>query len=141
MPDPRISRRRLTIEWGDCDPADIVYFPNYFRWFDASTAHHFKAVGLPKPELLRRYDVVGFPMVDTNAQFHAPSRHGDTVEIETRLTEFGRSSFTVRHQLYRDDKLCVEGAEKRVLVKRAADGDGIVPFPVPPEVQALFFVS
>ena len=25
-----VTRRRIDIEWGDCDPADIVYFPNYF---------------------------------------------------------------------------------------------------------------
>ena len=48
-----ISRRDVEISWGDCDPADIVYFPNYFRWFDASTAHHFATAALPKPELIR----------------------------------------------------------------------------------------
>ena len=83
-----ISRRDVEISWGDCDPADIVYFPNYFRWFDASTAHHFATAGLPKPELIRRYNVVGFPMVDTNARFHVPSKHGEIVTIETQITRF-----------------------------------------------------
>ena len=34
------SRHQVTIEWGDCDPAGIVYFPNYFRYFDGSTNAH-----------------------------------------------------------------------------------------------------
>ena len=138
MPDPFTSRRSVVIDWGDCDPADIVFYPNYFRWFDASTAHHFKAAGLAKPELIRRFNVVGFPMVDTSANFHIPSRYGDEVEIVTRITSFGQSSFMVEHQLMRCGKLAVEGFEKRVLVKKKPDGGGITSSPVPQEVKDLF---
>lgn len=133
-----VSRREVEIAWGDCDPANIVYFPNYFAWFDASTAHHFAAAGLPKPELIRRYNVVGFPMVDTRAKFHAPSRHGDVVGIETTIARFGRSSFDVEHRLLRGETLAVEGFEKRVLVQKTEDGDGIRSFDIPKEVIALF---
>lgn len=138
MSDMFVSRRTRVIEWGDCDPADIVYYPNYFRWFDAATADHFKAAGLPKPELIRRYGVVGFPMVDTGARFRIPSRHGDEVVIETCFTRFGRSSFDVEHKLLRDGQIAVEGSEKRVLVKRAEDGSGITACPIPDDVKALF---
>lgn len=141
MSEPLLSRRNVMIEWGDCDPADIVFYPNYFRWFDASTAHHFKSAGLPKPELIRRYGVVGFPMVDTGAKFYAPSRYGDEVQIETCITRFGTSSFDITHRLLRDNKLAVEGYEKRVLVKKKADGSGIASCPVPPEIKELFGVS
>ena len=130
------SQRSLRIEWGDCDPADIVFYPNYFRWFDASTAHHFVAAGLPKPELIRRFGVLGFPMVDTRARFLIPSKHGDEVVIETEITGFGRSSFEVRHGLMRGDKLAVEGFEKRVLVRKTEDG--MASCPVPEEVKLLF---
>ena len=133
-----VSRRDVEISWGDCDPADIVYFPNYFRWFDASTAHHFATAGLPKPELIRRYNVVGFPMVDTSAKFHVPSKHSDVVNITTRITRFGRSSFDLEHRLFRGKTLAVEGFEKRVLVQKKENGDGIRSFAIPKEVIALF---
>jgi len=132
------SRRTVWIEWGHCDPAGIVFYPNYFAWFDASTAHHFQAAGLPKPELVKKYNVVGFPMVDTRATFHIPSKYGDEVTIETTITEFGRSSFNVHHKLLRGDKLAVEGFEKRVLVGKDDSGAGIRSVPVPAEVKALF---
>lgn len=138
MPEPFVSTRKLTVDWGDCDPADIVFYPNYFRWFDAATAHHFKAAGLPKPELIRRYNVVGFPMVDTRAQFLAPTRHGDEVIIKTRITRFGTSSFDVSHTLSHAGNVAVEGTEKRVLVAAGANGDGIRPFPIPIEIKQLF---
>lgn len=132
------SRRNVQIEWGDCDPANIVYYPRYFEWFDASTAHHFAAAGLPKPCLVKRYDVVGFPMVDTRAVFHIPSSYGDEIIIETAIVKFGRSSFDVHHRLLRGDTLAVEGFEKRVLVKKAADQKGIKAFAVPDEIISLF---
>lgn len=137
MPDPFISRRTVKVEWGDCDPARIVFFPNFFRWFDASTDNHFGAAGLPKPELIRRFNVVGFPMVDTSAKFHIPAEHGDDLVIETAITRFGSSSFDVEHKLLRQGKLAVEGFEKRVLVSRTEDG-GITSCPVPEEVKTLF---
>ena len=133
-----ISRRDVEISWGDCDPADIVYFPNYFRWFDASTANHFATAGLPKPELVRRYNVVGFPMVDTGAKFHVPSKYGDVVTIETEIMRFGRSSFDIEHRLLRGETLAVEGFEKRVLAQKKEDGDGIRSIAIPQEVIALF---
>lgn len=132
------SRRKILIEWGDCDPAGIVFYPRYFAWFDASTAHHFAAVGLPKPELLRRFGLVGFPMVDTRAVFHIPSKFGDEIVIETCFTRFGRSSFEVEHRVMRGDKLAIEGFEKRVFVTKSADGDGITSAPIPKEVIAVF---
>ena len=31
------NTRHLRIEWGDCDPAGIVFYPRYFAMFDHST--------------------------------------------------------------------------------------------------------
>lgn len=132
------STRTLTVEWGDCDPARIVFYPNYFRWFDASTGHHFASAGLPKPALIEKYDVVGFPMVDTRATFHIPSKFGDEVKIETQITRFGTSSFDVSHRLLKGDKLAVEGFEKRVLVKR--DGANITSAQISDKIKSIFEV-
>ena len=132
------SRRRVQIEWGDCDPANIVFYPRYFEWFDASTSHHFAIAGLTKTDLINRYGVIGYPMLETRAQFRAPSTVGDEVTIETAITRFGRSSFDVHHRLLRGDDLAVEGFEKRVLAARSSDGKGIKSFPIPDEIKALF---
>lgn len=94
-----ISRKTIEIEWGDCDPARIVYFPRYFAFFDACTTALFKKAGISKPQMLKTYGIVGIPMVDVRASFTAPSRFGDTVVVESEITEWRRSSFCVRHRL------------------------------------------
>jgi 4-hydroxybenzoyl-CoA thioesterase len=110
-----VNRRSVTIEWGDCDPAGIVYYPRYFAIFDASTAHLFAAaLGYDKFEMRKRFGIVGFPMVGTSAKFIAPSRYGETVTIESTITRFGRSSFDVAHKLLRGAQVAIEAAETRV---------------------------
>ncbi|MBU1307836.1 MAG: acyl-CoA thioesterase [Alphaproteobacteria bacterium] len=109
------NTRSVEIEFGDCDPAGIVFYPNYFRMFDASTAHLFEAaLGMKKIVWLNTFDIVGIPMVDTGAKFIKPSRFGDVVRIVTTITELRRSSFMVSHQLFNGDDLAIEAHEIRV---------------------------
>jgi len=44
-----IYRRKLTIEWGQCDPAGIVFNSRFFEIFDASTWQMFEAALGVKP--------------------------------------------------------------------------------------------
>ena len=135
------NTRELAIEWGQCDPAGIVFYPRYFEMFDASTAALFAAaLGMTKREMVARFDAVGFPMVDTRATFRVPCAFGDEVRIESTVSEFRRASFDVRHRLLRDDgALAVEGFETRVWVGRHPDKpDGIKALPIPEDLIARF---
>ena len=31
------TRMHRTVEWGDCDPAGIIFYPTYYRWMDAAS--------------------------------------------------------------------------------------------------------
>jgi 4-hydroxybenzoyl-CoA thioesterase len=135
------NTRHRTVEWGDCDPAGIVFNPRFFEWFDAASAALFsRALGMTKAEMVKRYDIVGIPLVDTRASFRVPCAYGDEVRIESTVAEFRRTSFDVRHRLLRaDGTLSVEGFETRVWVGRAADRPGgIKAQPIPEEVIARF---
>jgi 4-hydroxybenzoyl-CoA thioesterase len=133
-----VNTRTVRIEWGDCDPAGIVYYPRYFEMFDTSTAYLFeRALGMTKRQYQAAYDFIGFPMVDTRARFSFPTRYGDDVVIETTITEFRRSSFDVRHRLLKDGALAVEAFETRVWSARdPSDPDRIKSRPIPDEVIA-----
>src|SRR6185295_1347522 len=97
------------IEWGECDPAGIVFYPRYFAMFDNATTLLFSAaLGMTKYQFLEKYDCAGYPMVDTRARFLAPCRFGDDVVIETAIAEIKRSSFQVTHHLKNNGALAVE---------------------------------
>lgn len=132
------NTRVIQVEWGDCDPAGIVFFPRYFAWFDACTAGLFAAIGLPKPLLLMKYDIVGFPIVNTSAQFKIPSRFGERFQVETFATAFRRSSFDICHRILKDGEVAVEGTETRVWTGVDPENpERLKSKPIPPEIIAL----
>ncbi len=108
------NRRTVRIEWGDCDAAGIVFYPRYFAMFDASTHYLFEAAGWKKADLRSRFEMTGFPMVDTRAKFHFPSSYGDDIVIETRVAALRNSSFDIEHRVWKGENLAIEGFETRV---------------------------
>lgn len=131
------NTRMVRIEWGDCDPAGIIFFPNYFRIFDHSTAMLFEAaLGMTKFEMFKQLEFTGWPLVRTQAKFTKPTRFGDDVTVDSKIT-FGRSSFEVEHKLSLEGELCVECSEKRVWTVRDSDGQ-LKSHPVPEAVLEKF---
>lgn len=131
-----INRRKVRIEWGDCDPAGIVYYPRYFAMFDHSTAMLLEAAtGYTKYQMRGVYDFVGFPMIDTGAKFMIPSKFGDDIVIESTISELGKSSFNISHKVWKGDHLAIEAHEKRVWVGTHPDDPSkIKSKPIPDEV-------
>jgi 4-hydroxybenzoyl-CoA thioesterase len=132
--------RTTRIEWCDCDPAGIIYYPRYFQIFDTCTTVMIeRALGMNKIDFLKVYNFIGYPVLDTRARFHKPTRYGDDVAIETKLTEYGRSSFKVEHRLSKAGTLAAEGFETRVWAARdPEDPEQIKAQSIPEAVLAQF---
>jgi 4-hydroxybenzoyl-CoA thioesterase len=105
----------MTVPWGHCDPAGIVFHPRYFEWFDGAAAEIFAQVtGMTKPAMLAHYGAAGIPVVKTGANFLLPCRFGDAVRVETRVSAFRRSAFDMQHRVLLGGQMAVEGWSTRV---------------------------
>jgi len=133
-------RRQLTIEWGQCDPAGIVFNSRFFEMFDANTWLLFEAaLGVKPQELGSHFGIIGIALVDARADFRKPVKFGAMIEIASRISEFRRSSFDVEHKVTILGDLAVDGAESRVWTARNKDDpDKIGAAPIPAEVIARF---
>jgi 4-hydroxybenzoyl-CoA thioesterase len=133
-------RRELTVEWGQCDPAGIVFNSRFFEMFDRSTWLMFEAaLDVKTHEFTATYDLFGIPLVDARANFLKPAKFGDVIEIASRIAEFRRSSFAVEHRISIGGELAVDGVETRVWAARDKDDpDKIAARAVPAEVIARF---
>ena len=131
-------RRNVRIEWGDCDPAGIVFYPRYFAMFNHSTELAVEAaLGINKQELFGTPDFGGMPAIETRARFLIPTRYCDDVVIDTSITEVRRSSFHLQHRLLKGGALAVEGSEARVWVVRDPERPGrFLPQPIPQHIVA-----
>jgi 4-hydroxybenzoyl-CoA thioesterase len=137
------NKRQLTVEWGHCDPAGIVFNPRFFEYFDWGTWGLLEAaLGVKAHELASTYGIMGIPLVDAGAKFLGPAKFGDVVELTSWVSEFRRSSFDVIHELRVHGALAVEGKETRVwAIRDASDPMKIKSQPIPPEVIARFDVQ
>jgi 4-hydroxybenzoyl-CoA thioesterase len=135
-----VHRRQITIHWGHCDPAGIVFNARYFEFFDECTWLLFEAaLGVKKHELAGAFGIIGIPLVGAGGRFMAPIKFGESVEIASHVSEFRRSSFDVQHRITKEGELAAEGQETRVWAGRDADNPSRMKSkPIPTEVIARF---
>ncbi len=132
-----INRRSLRIAWGQCDPAGIVFYPQFLMLFDAGTGELFAQTGLSASKMRQKYGIIGMPLVEQGARFLLPCRFDEEIVLESSVEDWGRTSFTVRHRVLKADELAVDGFEKRVWAAADPERPGkIKPQPIPAEIIA-----
>jgi YbgC/YbaW family acyl-CoA thioester hydrolase len=132
---PRISRR--TLAWGECDPAGIIFYPNYYRFMDEATWALFASVGYGAERM--RSEHFSLPLVDSRCEFMSSPLFGDEIEIRSQVSKWGRSSFSLAHEfvMAKDGRLLARGTESRVWCRyEAGPGSPLKSVPIPDEVRA-----
>lgn len=127
---------RITVRFGDADPAGLVYYPVIFHYFHAAMEEFFAArTGTSYARLLAD-ERVGFPVVNVRTEFLAPLVYGDEVDVEIAVTRVGRSSVTFEYGARRvsDQMLCA----RSVQVHAAMNLDTRRAVPVPKSLRRAF---
>ncbi len=128
----------VQVQFGDCDPAGIVFFPNFSKWMDASSLNFFVQCGvLPWRELVKTTGIVGTPLLEIHTKFMRPATYGETIQIHTSVEEWREKVFIHRHIVKRGDDLLCEGTETRAFVIRPpGEPDRIKAIPIPADIKA-----
>lgn len=136
---PRTTTHSVTVQFGDCDPGGIVFFPNFSRWMDAASLMYFTECGVPPwRELEKERGIVGTPLLEINTKFHKTVTYGETITIHTQVEAWRRVAFTQLHRVTRGDDLVCEGREVRAFVRRDEhDPLRLRAIPVPEDIKAL----
>ncbi len=131
--------RRIEVGWGDCDPAGIVFYPNFYRWFDACTHALLIARGVSHRSLHARFGIIGCGLIDTGARFTAPARFDDVLEATSRISKLTSRTFTVEHIFRRDEIQICTGYEVRgCFAEDESTSGGIKAIALPAELRAAF---
>lgn len=112
----------IDVSWGDCDPAGIVFYPCYFRWFDAGSHKLMTAAGMDQRIVTRRFEVLGAALVSVQCDFRRPVTHGSRLVHRMGVSSWGERKFVISHTLSLPEGVAVEGAETRVLLARQGEG-------------------
>lgn len=132
----RVFRHPVRVHFGDCDPAGIVFFPNFSRWMDQSSLAFFMACGLPPwRELEKTRGIVGTPVLEISTRFIASATYGEDLVVETSVEEWRTKVFVHRHRVLRDETLLCESREVRAFVGRDPDTGRLKALPVPEDIR------
>jgi 4-hydroxybenzoyl-CoA thioesterase len=93
---------RKMIQFHHCDPAGIVFYPQYFVILSESKEEFLTHIGHPMHRMINQQRR-GWPMVRLETDFKRRSRYGDQVEIDIELFKIGGSSLGVQYTLRGDD--------------------------------------
>ena len=127
----------VRVEFGDCDPARIVWFPNFFRWIDAASRHFFVECGVPPwHDTEKSIGLIGTPLVDTQASFIRTASYGDELQIHVSITEWRSKSFVQSYRVMRGEEEIMRCNEVRIFAA-AKEGGGIRALPIPDDIRAL----
>ncbi len=135
----RITTFPVRIGFGDCDPAGIVFYPNFQRWMDQASLAFFMQCGVPPwRELERQRGIVGTPLLEISTRFVTAATYPEELVVETQIREWQRKAFVQQHRILRGQTLICEGTETRIFVRRdEEDPSRLRSIPVPDDIKAL----
>ena len=121
------------VRFSYCDPAGIVFFPQYFIMFNGLVEDWFnQGLGLDYAKYITEHRL-GFPVVSLACDFISPSRIGERITLGLKLERMGKSSLKL-------GMTCSYKGEERVratLVLVAMDLDKAKAVPVPEDLRSL----
>ena len=129
----------VEVMFGDCDPAGIVFFPNFSKWMDASSLNFFVKCGVPTwRDLYKPTGIIGTPLLEINTRFISPATYGERLRVHTSIQAWRSKVFIQKHIITRGDTLICEGTETRAFcIRHPDDPNRIKAVAVPEDIKAL----
>lgn len=128
--------QEIHVEWGHCDPAGIVFNPNFFTWMDNAQEWLLATAAPEFHNISHEQSFVGTPLVSSKADFKNPARHGDLMELHSQIAKLGSSSFTFKFKFIVGDTLIADCEQTRVWACRLPnDPENFAASPIPKEVR------
>ncbi len=106
----------LRVRYAETDTMGVVYYGNYFTWFEVARTDALRQLGYPY-SLLEK-DGVLLPVVEASARYMAPFRYDDEVVVKSKITEFSEIKIVFTYDVYKlpEMKLCTSGRTRHAFI-------------------------
>ncbi len=91
---------RLRVIYGDTDQMGVVYYANYFRFFEFARSEFFRASGGSYREIEK--EGMFLPVVDASCSYKASAKYDDLLVVRTWVSELKRVSLTFSYEIRRE---------------------------------------
>ena len=110
------------VYYEDTDAGGVVYYANYLKFAERARTDFLRVRHIVQSELLEKRDIA-FVVHSLSAQFHAPARLDDMLDVGVEITETKSASITMQQEVSRKGKklfslnitvVCVTAAMKPI---------------------------
>lgn len=100
----------VKIYYEDTDCGGVVYYANYLKYFERARTEYLERHGFSVAKLAKEGTI--FMVVRAELEYNSPARLGETLAIDTVLTEQGKASFRFSHVIKEktSGRVVVEGS-------------------------------
>lgn len=108
-----LATSEIRVSFGDCDPAGIVFFPNYFRWTDA-LFHLFLDIKTGgHARLCKDVGAVGLGLMSVDMSFRLPVAPGQLLSVRLDGLDWQDKALTLHYSGHVGDRLAFRAKENR----------------------------
>lgn len=127
----RVVETEVRVRYAETDAQGVVYYANYFVWFEVARMSYLRAIGYDYATLER--DGLGFVIAEATCRYHAPAHFDEVLLIRTFPAEVRNKSFVFEYEVCNKEtgQLLATGRTVQVFI----DGRG-KPREIPPELRA-----
>jgi len=109
----------LRVRYAETDQMGIVYYANYFVWFELGRVELLRSLGLAYSRLEKDHGCI-LPVVSAHCRYRAPARYDDEIQIETTPAMLRGSVLKFAYEIYR--KPAQKGTGRKLLL---AEGETV----------------
>ncbi len=109
MTDAPTSTSTLRVRYAETDKMGVVYYANYFVWFEVARTDLLRSLGWSYREM--EHAGISLPVIEATCEYLRPARYDDELEIRTegRMLSPIRMEFKYQIRLLGDDTLAASG--------------------------------
>jgi acyl-CoA thioester hydrolase len=126
----RTHESQLRVRYQETDNMGVVYYANYFVWFEVARTEYLRSAGVS----YRRLEEKGAYMmvVEAGCRYRSPARYDDIVKIQTWIPRMKNSSMDFAHKVYIGDRLIATGESVHVFTNKSGR-----PVRIPKEILGI----
>ena len=132
-PERPASISVIRVRYAETDKMGVVYYANYFVWFEVARADLLRSLGWTYREM--EHAGVALPVIEAHCDYHRPARYDEEMEVRAkgRMLSPVRMEFT--YEVVRRDDQMVSASGRTV--HAALDPAG-KPCRLPDRIRQLF---
>jgi len=128
----RVVETEVRVRYAETDAQGVVYYANYFVWFEVARMAYLRALGYDYARLER--DGLGFVIAEATCRYHAPAHFDEEVVVRTSVGEVRNRSFILEYEAYNKEngQLLATGSTVQVFIDERGG-----PRKIPPKLRAI----